>query len=73
LNGLGIKNPQIRPNEMKIDEYIWLSLVFVFIFFVHVSLGGHQVFDASEIKKTQEEQINSAEIFKNIKLRKAIV
>lgn len=57
---------------MKIEEYVWFSLVFVLVFFGHVSLGWFQV-QINEEKIIEEGQVHSAELFKNIRLKKVIV
>lgn len=57
---------------MRIEEYSWLSLVFFFVFFVHVGLG--YVFNhEAEPRANFDESGSNSGIFKNVKIRKVTV
>lgn len=56
---------------MRIEEYAWLSLGFFFVFFVHVGVG--YVFGQEVETKAASEESHSTEIFKNIKIKKAVI
>ena len=56
---------------MKIEEYVWLSLVFVFVFSVHTVIGLW-IGQTHELKANYVDQ-TELELFRNIRLKKAVV